>query len=331
MNFEIKNFYQNKCILVTGASGFIASALIDELCSIECTVVRLSRSNLPTIEKRKAEVIDVKLQNNAQNIEELVTLEIDVVFHLAGQTSIYEADKNPLLSFEGNIGFFVRLLHFLRKTNKKICIILASTVTIFGCQEPFFMDELFKDNPSTLYDHEKLYMEKYLTYFVKKGWLTGGSLRLSNVYGCRTKVSSEDRNVISKIIDRALKKKELTLFNGGSFVRDYIYVKDVVSAFLYAGCFFEKLEGEKFIISTGRGLTLKEAIKIIDYVLNAHSFPSVVNVVNKKAPEGLFQVEFRNFIGDSRAFKDKTGWVARIPFEKGIGKIIQEMQEKVVQ
>jgi nucleoside-diphosphate-sugar epimerase len=114
---RIKKEYSEKKILVTGASGYLSTNLIDSLKDVDCTVIRLSRKGvLPPI-AGKAHVIDRQGDIVCRETWEQVLGEVDIVYHMAGQTtsfneSIRFVDKYPLAPvtkiFFSLYSFFIR-------------------------------------------------------------------------------------------------------------------------------------------------------------------------------------------------------------------------------
>ena len=80
-----------KTAVVTGASGYIGSVLVDALLKHSCKVVRVSRSNLASPGQTKTIKADVCNEDTWANIVQ----QADIIYHLAGNTSVYEAAKNP--------------------------------------------------------------------------------------------------------------------------------------------------------------------------------------------------------------------------------------------
>mgnify|MGYP000530415776 CR=1 FL=1 len=89
------SYFKNKRILITGASGYIASAIIDILENIDCIILRQSRKKLEPKENKVAKFIDLKLNLNDINLIKSDLISVDVVIHLAAQTSIYFSENNP--------------------------------------------------------------------------------------------------------------------------------------------------------------------------------------------------------------------------------------------
>jgi UDP-glucose 4-epimerase len=147
------------------------------------------------------------------------------------------------------------------------------------------------------------------------------TLRLPNVYGPGPKSSSADRGILNAMIRKALSGKPLTIYGDGNFIRDYIYIDDVAEAFLLAGAEIDTLKGNYYVIGTGVGYTMKDAVGIINDEVMQKTGKNV-EITFVPPPENISQIEYRNFVADSKSFNSLTGWKARISLHEGIKRTI---------
>ena len=200
-------------------------------------------------------------------------------------------------------------------------LVLSSSVTQAGMPENIPMDESAPDNPITLYDISKLTAERYLMHYIRKGWALGASLRLANVYGPSRGSSKPGRGILNSIIQRALEGEEMFVYNNGIYIRDYIFITDVITAFLHAPSQIPKLNGRYFIVSGGKGITIRDAFQTaIDQTAKYSN--KKLELTSKSLPEGLSEIETRNFIGDSTAFSKITNWSPKFSLEMGISQTV---------
>ena len=319
---SLSAFYSNKRILITGASGYIAWNLIRQLAQFDCTIVCFSR-NMAKIEKpegkAKLEFIESSYQD--ESAFQKAVHNVNITFHLASQTSVYEAEKNPLADYEANVRPIQLLLEACRKSETCPVIVIAGTSTQCGMPETLPVDENVADDPITTYDFHKLQAERWLKFYTRQSWIKGVSLRLTNVYGPGPKSSSADRGILNLMISKALCGEELTVYGSGEYIRDYIYIDDVVSAFLSVPIHINDLKGKHFVLGSGVGTTIHDAIELVGELVSQQTGNKVAVKMVDLLPD-LMQIEFRNFVADINQFTTVTDCRPGFVLSKGISATI---------
>ena len=191
----------------------------------------------------------------------------DVVFHLAGVNRGTEEEITA-----GNILWTYRLAEACKSVKPSPRVIFASSSHIYRpMNRP--LKETDKPKPESLYGFAKLSSEEIL----RASGLNCTILRLSNVYGpgCRPYYNS----VIATFCHRALTKELLTINGDGSQGRDFVYVDDVVRAFLLAGQ--QQSKTKTFNVSSGKIISLKNVLTQIN-----NQFPSLQAEYRKDADMG---------------------------------------------
>jgi len=189
------------------------------------------------------------------------------------------------------------LLEACRKKQSCPIIIFSGTSTQCGMPEKLPVDENVPDKPITTYDFHKLQAENWLKFYSQQGWVKGVSLRLTNVYGPGPRSSSSDRGILNIMIKKALNGEDLTVYGKGEYIRDYIYIDDVVSSFLFAPNRINDLKGKHFVLGSGKGTTIHDAIVLVSNLV-AQETGEKVDVKCVEPPPGLHQIELRNFIAN---------------------------------
>ena len=309
--------------LITGGAGYLATNVIGQLQNANCCVTRLDRpgANFESIDG-VVQVEDLSGDIRDHNIWASALNGVDVILHFAAQTSVYVANENPQADFEINVLPLVHMLETCRQTGHCPVVMFSGTVTEMGLPNSLPVDETHPDNPITVYDLHKLMAENYLKYYARQGWVKGAVLRLANVYGPGPRSSSADRGVLNMMIRKALQGETLTIYGAGNYVRDYVYVGDVASAFLSAVDNIERVNGEYFVIGSGHGVTIAEAVNLVaDRVaLKLGNRPPVVHI---SPPAHLALIETRNFVADTSRFSNATGWRAIVSLTEGIDLTIE--------
>jgi nucleoside-diphosphate-sugar epimerase len=316
-------------ILVTGARGFIGGAIVQRLAATNCTLIRASRTPLPEPHNNVANVYDlVGNPSDPAFWQQAVTHHrADLIFHLAGQTSAYVAENDPEFDRKANVEPMRQLLDAVAASGRVIDILYAGTVTQAGLTEALPVDENTEDNPITVYDNHKLASEQMLEHAAESGIVRGTTLRLPNIFGPGTSVGSGDRGVLNKIIAKALMGAEISCFGDGHELRDYLFIDDVVEAFVLTSLAMEKASGQHFVLGTGKGYSLRETFELVaQHVGNATG--TTVSIGRIPWPESALAIERRNFIADSSAIQRVAGWQAQIDLVEGIDCTIAALDHK---
>ncbi|EMO24529.1 3-beta hydroxysteroid dehydrogenase/isomerase family protein [Leptospira santarosai str. HAI134] len=299
-------------ILITGSSGLIGSALAKRLEFLGKDVYHHSR-NVNTESKNKTIQFDLA----DSGLDKIDLPEFDIVYHLAGQTSVPYAKSNPTLDLQINVSGFLNLILCLRKQKKKPIVILAGTTTETGLHQSVIINEDVRDEPLTFYDISKLSAEYYLKQCIREGWILGCSLRLANVYGGSKPGQKKDRGILDKVFYQALKGETIQIYGDGTFLRDYIHLDDVVSAFISASDHIENTNGKHFIVGSGKSYSIREAFQAaVDVAFEITGLRSRIEYVD--LPKHSSPIDSRSVIYDISSFKSATEWSPNFLLESGL-------------
>ena len=314
---DINQFYKDKTVVITGAGGYIGGQLVSALQKTEARIIRVSSQDLPSLDGVNSFKLDIKTRYCWNEIAD----KADIVFHLAGNTSVYAAAKDPLGSLTSTLVPIVELISAVEESKRPIKVVYASTVTVYGLTNELPVNENAIVSPVSLYDLHKVFAEEQLLFASKKGILNGVCLRLANVYGPSiNKALSNDRGVLNKVTKFALEGKDLQLFGGGDFIRDYVFIDDVVHAFLLAGLSME-MRDRSFNVATGKGTTVGKVFHMVVEQVEAIT-KHKVDIQSVPFPPGADPTELRNFVGDIGCIEAVCGWKPTINLEEGINQLI---------
>jgi UDP-glucose 4-epimerase len=314
----ILNFFTGKRLIITGASGYIGSQLVSALATTECTITRISRdkTKLAKIDGT-AEIIDIEGSIQDIALWHKILPGIDVVFHLSAQTNLYKAEADPVADWQCNVLPMINLLECCKQTKQSVTVIAAGTATEVGLVTKLPVNEQARDFPISIYDLHKLAAENYLKHYSAAGYVKGVTLRLANVYGPGPASVNQNRGIINMMAARALKGEPLTIYGAGEFIRDYIFVQDVLQAFLMAAPAINQLNLQHVLIGSGEGRSIVQAITSIARQAEAIT-GNCAEVTHIDCPEGIANIEKRDFIADYSTFSAQSGWEPAVTFETGI-------------
>jgi len=251
---------KNKTVLVTGGAGFIGSHIVDRCLELGAKVIVLDNLVAGSMSNIEHQGNRIKFVNGSINsfstVYELVT-ESDYIFHCAASKLVASRD-DPILDMETNIMGTVNILEAIRGTSKRL--IHASTGSVFGSSN-IDMEENHPKNPTTLYGISKLAGEKYVMFYAKEFGVKALVIRYFHVYGPRQDYSG-DAGVVSIFMSRILQDKPPIVYSGGTQIRCFTYVKDVVDATIMLALDHRAI-GEDFNVASGLRMNINSLARTI--------------------------------------------------------------------
>jgi UDP-glucose 4-epimerase len=240
--------------VVTGAAGFIGSTLVDRLLADGHAVVGLD--NFAT---GRATNLEHLLDNPAHTFVEadIVTADLrsileehrpEVVFHLAAQIDVRRSVANPQLDASVNVIGTIRLAEAACHTGVRKVVHTSSGGSIYGTPPQYPTPETVPIDPASPYAAGKVAGEIYLNTFRHLYGLDCSHIAPANVYGPRQDPHGE-AGVVAIFAQALLSGKTTKVFGDGTNTRDYVFVDDVVEAFVKASG--EAGGGQRFNVGTG--------------------------------------------------------------------------------
>lgn len=297
-------FWLDRPTFITGATGLVGSWLVQQLIKAGADVICLVRDWVPRSELVRSvfleNVIVVRGDVRDQALLERILgeYEIDTVIHLAAQTIVGIANRNPISTFDTNIRGAWSLLEACRRSPKVCQVVIASSDKAYGDQEKLPYDEDAPLQGQHPYDVSKSCADLLAhTYAVTYG-LPVVITRCGNFYG------GGDLNwnrIIPGTIRSILRNERPIIRSDGKYVRDYFYVEDGAAAYmLLAQTMAEQPElcGEAFNFSNEIHVTVLELVERILSLMESDLVPDVRNeATNEIRHQYLSAVKARETLG----------------------------------
>lgn len=259
--------------LITGAAGFLGSALANRLVSEGHTVHGLDdcSSGNPTV--LAPEVFFTRGDINDRPRLWTVLQDVDVVFHLAARVSVPESILYPREYNTVNVGGTVTLMEAIRDVGVRR-IILISSGAVYGDQKNQACKEDAELKPRSPYAVSKLAAEYYVRTIGLPLSMETVVLRVFNAYGPGQHIPPAHAPVIPALLRQAVRNGTIVINGDGSQTRDYVYIDDVVSA-MVAAASAPKIDNMVLNIASGQSTSVKDVVRKVLEVTGGK--PQVVN------------------------------------------------------
>ena len=321
-------FWHDRPTLVTGATGLLGSWLVRCLVELGADVVCLVRDWIPQSELVRSGVLtrtkvvrgDVRDQPTLERV--LGEFEINTIFHLAAQTIVGTANRNPISTFETNVGGTWSLLEACRRSPLVKQILLASSDKAYGEHDVLPYGETAALQGRHPYDVSKSCADLIAQCYAKTYGLPVAVTRCGNFYG------GGDLNwnrIVPGTIRSLLKGERPVIRSDGSFVRDYFYVEDGVGAYLHLAEHLAarpELRGEAFNFSNEIQVTVLELVERIRKLMGSDLQPDVRNEASN---------EIRHQYLTAAKAREMLQWSASFDLDTGLSRTILWYREFLAQ
>ncbi|MBI3650477.1 MAG: GDP-mannose 4,6-dehydratase [Acidobacteria bacterium] len=315
-----KRFWQDRPTLITGATGLVGSSLARRLLALGADVVCLIRDWVPQSELTSSRLIEqVKVVRGDVRDQSLLEralgeYEIDTVIHLAAQTIVGIANRNPISTFETNIAGTWALLEACRRSPAVKQIVLASSDKAYGEHESLPYNEETPLQGSHPYDVSKSCADLIAQTYTKTYGLPVAITRCGNFYG------GGDLNwnrIIPGTIRSVLRGQRPIIRSDGNYVRDYFYVEDGAAAYTLLA---EKLaenpdwRGQAFNFSNEIEVTV---LDLVNQILAQMACDFAPDIRNEASHEIRHQ-----YLSAEKARRD-LGWQPLFTLDQGLQQTIK--------
>jgi UDP-glucose 4-epimerase len=224
-------------VLVTGGAGFIGSHLVDRLVADGHKVIvvdDLSSGRMRHLESALASGRVTFLQMDVRSKRFGAVFHVHlptVVVHLAAQIDVRRSVADPILDADVNVLGTLNVLEHARRTGARKVLVASSGGCVYGEPRSLPVKETAQTRPLSPYGISKRVLHDYLAFYDRTHGLSSTVLALSNVYGPRQDAHGE-AGVVAIFLHAMLVGEKTTIFGDGSQTRDFVYVDDVVEAFM---------------------------------------------------------------------------------------------------
>jgi CDP-glucose 4,6-dehydratase len=321
------SFWRHRSVLVTGATGLLGGWLIEALLARGASVVCLVRDTVP-LSRFNTDGIDRRVITCRGDVTDQIVLErvigeheVKCVFHLAAQTIVGIANRNPISTFQSNIAGTWAVLEACRRSPLVTEIVVASSDKAYGEQVDLPYREETALQGRSPYDVSKscsdLLAQSYAATWATPVVIT----RCGNFFG------GGDLNwnrLIPGSIRSLLAGERPLIRSDGTFVRDYVYVEDGAEAYIRAAEGLSadpKLAGRAYNFSLERPLTVLQIVKLLVEATGVALEPIILNETANEIPA--------QFLDSTRA-RQELGWSPSVGLEEGLRRTVDWYRERFV-
>lgn len=316
----ISSFWTDRATLVTGGTGLVGSWLVKRLVEQGASVVCLVRDWVPQSELvrtgtlEKVNVVRGDVRNQAVLERTIGEYEVDTVIHLAAQTIVGIANRNPVSTFESNIQGTWAVLEACRRSPRVKQVVIASSDKAYGDQEnlPYREDAPLQGrNP---YDVSKSASDLIAQTYASAYGLPVVITRCGNFYG------GGDLNwnrLVPGTIRSVLRNQRPVIRSDGTYIRDYFYVEDGAAAYMLLAeklAVMPHLKGQAFNFSNEIQINVLDLARKILALMKSQLEPDVRN-------EATNEIKHQYLAADKA--RKQLGWKPLFTLDQGLDRTIQ--------
>ncbi|KAB8036826.1 NAD-dependent epimerase/dehydratase family protein [Silvanigrella paludirubra] len=297
--------------IVTGGAGFIGSHLVTKLLQLGHSVLVLDNFSNGRRENLASVISNPNLLVKNVDLSEFNAIEsfdgYDNVFHLAALADIVPSIQRPLEYHKSNVDATVNVL--IKSVEAKIKkFVYAASSSCYGISSSVPTNELSMTDPQYPYALTKYIGEQCVLHWEKIYKLPTVSLRLFNVFGPRSRTNGTYGAVFGVFLAQKLAQKPYTVVGDGNQKRDFIYVSDVVEAFIKASQ--SNLSGEVINIGSGKPKSINNLVELlqgdVEYIPKRPGEPDITHADILKSNQLL-------------------NWTPQVSFEDGVKSMIEHI------
>ncbi len=299
--------------IVTGGCGFIGSHLVDTLLGEGVRVVAIDNlstgrlSNLDGVSSHsRLEIIQADISVPGTWADPFANA--DAVFHLAALADIMPSLEKPADYFQSNVTGTLHVLEAARTRGVKT-ILYAASSSCYGLAKTFPTPESAPIQPEYPYALTKFLGEQLLLHWAKVYRMKAVSLRLFNVYGPRSRTTGAYGAVFGVFLKQKLAGEPLTIVGEGTQKRDFVFVSDVVQAFLSAA----KSDSHTDVYNVGSGRPVA-----------VNDLANLLGGARVRIPKRPGEPDCTH--ADISKIRRALEWSPAVPFEAGVQRMLDHIE-----
>jgi CDP-glucose 4,6-dehydratase len=317
-------FWRDRPTLVTGASGLVGGWVVKRLRELRADVVCLVRDWVPQSELvrghqlEQVKVVRGDVRDQALLERVLGEYEVDTVLHLAAQTIVPIAGRNPISTFESNIAGTWTMLEACRRSPLVKQVVTASSDKAYGDHDGRPYDEATPLMGLHPYDVSKSCADQIAQTYARVYELPVSITRCGNFYG------GGDLNwnrLVPGTIRSVLRGQRPVIRSDGRAVRDYFYVEDGAAAYLLLAEHLHarpELRGEAFNFSNEAPVAVVDLVRRILDTMGSRLTPDIRDEARHEIPRQVLSAEkARRMLGWSPSFSLDEGLRRTIDWYRG--------------
>ena len=319
---------KNKLFLVTGCYGFVAQHLIHNLLLNNNRVIGIYNkkyqlkifNNKNYINKKKLIVKKVDIRDKKALTNLFKKYKFDYCYHLAAISQVLTSNQSPEETYEINVFGTINLLESAKLYRPKIKFIFSSSDKAYGSSKKLPYKEDFPLNGLNPYDASKACADIISRSYAKAFNLQVCVTRFVNIYGPGD--VNWDR-IIPGTIKSLINNKKPILRSNGRFLRDYLFIDDVVNGYIMLGKAMQnkKVKGIAINFGSGKPITV---LNLVKKMLKINNNNSKFYIIKNKVKN-----EIKDQYSGYQLAKETMNWKPKISLEEGLIKTFSWYKKKI--
>lgn len=316
MTHPLDTTFRGRKVLITGGLGFIGSNLAHRLVALHADVMIVDNlwpdygGNLFNIDRIADHVrVNISDVRDEHSLRYLVQ-DKDFIFNLAGQTSHMDSMRDPFTDLDINCKAQLYILESCKKFNPSARLIFASTRQIYGRPESLPVSESHPLHPVDINGVNKLAGEAYHSLYFTVHGIRSSVLRLTNTYGPHMRVKDARQTFLGEWLRLLIQGLPFEVW-GGTQLRDFNYVDDVVQAMLQVSAHDESL-GKVYNLGGERPVNLEQLAHLLVEANQGGEF------IIRPFPDDRKAIDIGDYYADYRSISSDLGWTPKVSIEEGL-------------